>query len=37
MFLIIYNFKIIYYKGTINFTNRPSKKPDYKEGLTNIT
>ena len=37
MFLIIYDFKIIYYKGTINPANGPSKRPDYKEGLTNVT
>ena len=37
MYFITYNFEIIYYKGTLNLVNRPSRRPNYKDGLINIT
>jgi hypothetical protein len=37
MYLTMYNFKIIYYKGTFNPTDSPSRRPDYKDSLANIT
>jgi hypothetical protein len=37
MYFIIYNFKIIYYKGIINSINRLNKKLNYKDSFVNIT
>jgi hypothetical protein len=37
MYLVIYNFNIIYYRGTLNPIDRPSKRPNYKEGSINVT
>ena len=37
MYLAIYDFDIIYYRGTLNPMDRPSRRPNYKEGSINIT
>ena len=34
---MIYDFDIIYYRGTLNPIDRPSKRLNYKEGSINIT
>ena len=34
---MIYDFDIIYYRSTLNPTDRPNKRPNYKEGSINIT
>ena len=37
MYLVIYDFDIIYCRGTLNPVDRPSRRPNYKEGSINIT
>ncbi len=37
MYLASYDFEIIYWKGTTNSTNRPSRRPDYKDSPTDLT
>jgi hypothetical protein len=37
MYLITYDFDIIYRRGTLNPIDRPSRRPNYKEGSINIT
>ena len=34
---MIYDFNIIYYRGTLNPIDRPNKRLNYKEGSINIT
>ena len=34
---MIYDFEIIYYKGALNPADKPSKRPNYENSLTNIT
>jgi RNase H-like domain found in reverse transcriptase/Reverse transcriptase (RNA-dependent DNA polymerase) len=37
MYLATYDFEIIYRKGTSNPADGPSRRPDYEDGLANIT
>jgi hypothetical protein len=34
---MIYDFDIIYRRGTLNPIDRPSRRPNYKEGFINMT
>ena len=34
---MIYDFEIIYHKGTLNLIDRLNKRPDYKDSLINVT
>jgi hypothetical protein len=37
MYLIIYDFNIIYYRSTLNPIDKPSRRLNCKEGSINIT
>jgi hypothetical protein len=37
MYLTTYDFNIIYRRGTLNPTDRPSRRLNYKEGSINVT
>jgi hypothetical protein len=37
MYLMTYDFNIIYRRGTLNPIDRPSKRLNYKESFINIT
>jgi len=37
MYLASYNFEIIYWKGTTNLANRPSRRPNYEDSPIDLT